>query len=265
MWLGRQEPAQPSSRPSPQMVGFTSVASQQTAHQNQQPFPMHTIDFASGRSRNTSVASQQTPNQNQPFPMLRSILQAAAQETHQWHRTKHQIKTSHSPCRRSILQAAAQETHQWHRTKHQIKTSHSPCRRSTLQAAAQETHQWHRTKHQINTSHSPCRHSILQAGTQETTSDLSGIAAKSKSKPAILVYKHVRGSRLTRFSRIPNCTLDLGRLRAWTLQETNTADHHLGSLFPHVHTETQRPHNKASPEGLALPRTKRNDLRHWEY
>ena len=235
MWLGRQEPAQPSSRPSPQMVGFTSVASQQTAHQNQQPFPMHTIDFASGRSRNTSVASQQTPNQNQPFPMLRSILQAAAQETHQWHRTKHQIKTSHSPCRRSILQAAAQETHQWHRTKHQIKTSHSPC-----------------------------RHSILQAGTQETTSDLSGIAAKSKSKPAILVYKHVRGSRLTRFSRIPNCTLDLGRLRAWTLQETNTADHHLGSLFPHVHTETQRPHNKASPEGLALPRTKRNDLRHWE-
>ena len=178
---------------------------------------------------------KQTPNQNQPFPMLRSILQAAAQETHQWHRSKHQIKTSHSPCRRSILQAAAQETHQWHRTKHQIKTSHSPC-----------------------------RHSILQAGTQETTSDLSGIAAKSKSKPAILVYKHVRRSRLTRFSRIPNCTLDLGRLRAWTLQETNTADHHLGSLFPHVHTETQRPHNKASPEGLAPPRTKRNDLSNWE-
>ena len=131
-------------------------------------------------------------------------------------------------------------------------------------AAAQETHQWHRSKHQIKTSHSPCRHSILQAGTQETTSDLSDIAAKSKSKPAILVYKHVRGSRLTRFSRIPNCTLDLGRLRAWTLQETNTADHHLGSLFPHVHTETQRPHNKASPEGLALPRTKRNDLSNWE-
>ena len=192
---------------------------------------MHTLDFASSRSRNTSVASQQTPNQNQPFPMLRSILQAAARETHQWHRSKHQIKTSHSPCRRSILQAAAQETHQWHRSKHQINSSHSPCRRS-----------------------------IVQAGTQETTSDLSGIAAKTKTKPAILVYKHVRGSRLTRFSRIPNCTLDLGRLRAWTLQETNTADHHLGSLFPHVHTETQRPHNKASPEGLALPRTKRNDL-----
>ena len=139
------------------------------------------------------------------------------------------------------------------------------CTRSILQAAAQETHQWHRSKHQIKTSHSPCRRSILQAGTQETTSDLSGIAAKGKSKPAILVYKHVRGSRLTRFSRIPNCTLDLGRLRAWTLQETNTADHHLGSLFPHVHTETQRPHNKASPEGLALPRTKRNDLSNWQY
>ena len=121
------------------------------------------------------------------------------------------------------------------------------------------------SKHQIKTSHSPCRRSILQAGTQETTSDLSGIAAKGKSKPAILVYKHVRGSRLTRFSRIPNCTLDLGRLRAWTLQETSTADHHLGSLFPHVHTETQRPYNKASPEGLALPRTKRNDLSNWEY
>ena len=171
------------------------------------------------------------------FPCTRSILQAAAQETHQWHRSKRQIKTSHFPCRRSILQAAAQETHQWHRSKHLIKTSHSPCRRSILQAVAQETHQWHRSKHQIKTSHSPCRRSILQAGTQETTSDLSGIGAKSKSKPAILVYKHVRGSRLTRFSRIPNCTLDLGRLRAWTLQETNTADHHLGSLFPHVHTD----------------------------
>ena len=79
-----------------------------------------------------------------------------------------------------------------------------------------------------------------------------------------LVYKHVRGSRLTRCSRIPNCTLDLGRLSAWTLQETNTAAHHLGSLFPHVHTETQRPHNKASLESLALPRTKRNDLSNWE-
>ena len=207
------------------------VAWKARAHPTFQPaFPangwlhMHTLDFASGRSRNTSVASQQTPNQNQPFPMLRSILQAAAQETHQWHRSKHQIKTSHSPCRRSILQAAAQETH------------------SGIAA-----------------------NTILQAGTQETTSDLSGIAAKSKSTPAILVYKHVRGSRLTWFSRIPNCTLDLGRLRAWTLQETNTADHHLGSLFPHVHTESQRPHNKASPEGLALPRTKRNDLSNWEY
>ena len=156
-------------------------------------------------------------------------------------------------------------SHQWHHSKQHIKTSsHFPCTRSILQAAAQETHQWHRSKQHIKTSHSPCRRSILQAGTQETTSDLSGIAAKSKSKPAILVYKHVRGSRLTRFSRIPNCTLDLGRLRAWTLQETNTADHHLGSLFPHVHTETQRPHNKASPEGLALPRTKRNDLGNWE-
>ena len=198
------------------MVGFTSVASQQTAHQNQQPFPMHTLDFASGRSRNTS---------------------------------------SHFPCTRSILQAAAQETRQWHRSKHQIKTSHSPCRRSILQAAAQETHQWHCSKHQIKTSHSPFTRSILQAGTQETTSDFSGIAAKSKSKAAILVYKHVRGSRLTRFSRIPHCTLDLGRLGAWTLQETNTADHHLGSLFPHVHTETQRSFPRRS--GAATNKTQR--------
>ena len=46
----------------------TSVASQQTPNQNQ-PFPMQMLDFASSRSRNTSVASQHTPNQNQPFPM----------------------------------------------------------------------------------------------------------------------------------------------------------------------------------------------------
>ena len=69
-WKAKKEPTQPSSRPSPQVAGFTSAASQQTAHQNQQPFPMHTLDFASGRSRNTSVASQQTAHQNQqPFPM----------------------------------------------------------------------------------------------------------------------------------------------------------------------------------------------------
>ena len=78
-------------------------------------------------------------------------------------------------------------------------------------------------------------------------------------RAAVLVYKHVRGSRLTRFSRIPNCTLDLGRLRAWTLQQTNTADHHPGSLFLHSHTETQRPHNKAFPRrsGAATNKTQR--------
>ena len=84
-----------------------------------------TLDFASSRSRNTSVASQQTPNQNQPFPMLRSILQAAAQETHQWHRSKHQIKTSRSPCRRLSRHSRNHLRPQWHRSKEQIKTSHS--------------------------------------------------------------------------------------------------------------------------------------------
>ena len=37
----------------------TSVASQQTAHQNQ-PFPMETLGFVSTCTRNTSMASQQT-------------------------------------------------------------------------------------------------------------------------------------------------------------------------------------------------------------
>ena len=52
----------------PQTLTQTSVASQQTANQNQQ-FPVQTLDFASSRSRNTSMASQQTANQNQPIPM----------------------------------------------------------------------------------------------------------------------------------------------------------------------------------------------------
>ena len=49
------------------------------------------------------------------------------------------------------------------------------------------------------------------------------------------------------------------------LQQTNAADHHLGSLSLHVHTETRRPHDKASPECLPLPETKRNDFSNCEY
>ena len=63
-----------------------------------------------------------------------SISQAQAKETHQWHRSKQQIKTSSSPCKRSISQAPLQETHQPHRIKRQIKTSRSPCSRSILRA-----------------------------------------------------------------------------------------------------------------------------------
>ena len=149
-------------------------------------------------------------------------------------------------------------SHQWHHSKQHIKTnSHFPCTRSILQAAAQETHPV------ISHAHARfCKRPLKK--------HVSGIAANIKSKPAIphadarfckqplkkhISGKHARGSRLTRFSRIPHCTLDLGRLGAWTLQETNTADHHLGSLFPHVHTETQRSFPRRS--GAATNKTQR--------
>ena len=79
--LSRHNKEQIKTRPSPcrrsilqtaaQDTPQISAASQQTANQNQ-PFPMQTLDWASSRLRNTgpnSVALQQTANQNQPFPM----------------------------------------------------------------------------------------------------------------------------------------------------------------------------------------------------
>ena len=74
-------------------------------------------------------------------------------------------------------------SHLWHHSKQHIKTSsHFPCTRSILQAAAQETHQWHRSKHQIKTSHFPCYAPFCK---QPLKKHISGIAASTKSKPAI--------------------------------------------------------------------------------
>ena len=44
------------------------------------------------------------------------------ENTHQWHRSKQQIKTSHTPCRRTISHAPAPEA----RIRQQFKTNRSP-------------------------------------------------------------------------------------------------------------------------------------------
>ena len=46
----------------------------------------------------------------------------ALENTHQWHRSKQQIKTSHTPCRRTISHAPAPEA----RIRQQFKTNRSP-------------------------------------------------------------------------------------------------------------------------------------------
>ena len=46
----------------------------------------------------------------------------ALENTHQWHRSKQQIKTSHTPCRRTISHAPAPEA----RIRQQLKTNRSP-------------------------------------------------------------------------------------------------------------------------------------------
>ena len=46
--------------------------------------------------------------------------------THQWHRSKQQIKTSHTPCRRTISHAPTPEAYRRHRIKQQFKTNGSP-------------------------------------------------------------------------------------------------------------------------------------------
>ena len=46
----------------------------------------------------------------------------ALENTHQWQRSKQQIKTSHTPCRRTISHAPAPEA----RIRQQFKTNRSP-------------------------------------------------------------------------------------------------------------------------------------------
>ena len=48
------------------------------------------------------------------------------ENTHQWHRSKQQIKTSHTPCRRTISHAPAPEAYRRHRIRQQFKTNRSP-------------------------------------------------------------------------------------------------------------------------------------------
>ena len=50
----------------------------------------------------------------------------ALENTHQWHRSKQRIKTSHTPCRRTISQAPAPAACRRHRIRQPFKTNRSP-------------------------------------------------------------------------------------------------------------------------------------------